>query len=224
MKTVVVGPIRAAVGSIAPNPLDLCRNIKRQGISTLQRSTYLCVREVFLVFLGHSVWREGRAPERISAMTGVMTNRVRGALMAMGALTAMTVVTVVAAPARAALVEIAVTGVTEARGHVRVELCTKDTFLTSSCPYQGQAPATVGATVVKIAEVPPGEYAAQVFHDETDQGVVHQDLLGIPREKIGFSNDAPLHIQGPRFKDAAFMVGSELERITLKVRRLFGGH
>jgi len=153
-------------------------------------------------------------------MTGVMTRRAAGAFVAMMAVAA---VTVVAAPARAALVEIAVTGVTEARGHVRVELCTRDTFLTSSCPYQGQAPATLGATVVKIAEVPPGEYAAQVFHDETDEGVVHQDLLGIPREKIGFSNNAPLRIQGPRFKDAAFMVGSELERITLRVRRLFGG-
>jgi uncharacterized protein (DUF2141 family) len=124
----------------------------------------------------------------------------------------------------AAPVEIAVTGVTEARGHVRVELCTKNTFLTSSCPYQGEAPATVGATVVKIAEVPPGEYAAQVFHDETDQGVVHQNLLGIPREKIGFSNDAPVHLRGPRFREAAFSVGSELQRITLKVGRLFGGH
>ena len=128
-----------------------------------------------------------------------------------------------APPAAAAIVEVAVTGVADARGHVRVELCTRDTFLTEACPYQGAAPAKVGATVVRIAEVPPGLYAAQAFHDETDQGVVHQNLLGVPRERVGFSNDAPLRVRGPRFKDAAFLVGDEAQRITLRLRRLFAG-
>lgn len=154
----------------------------------------------------------------------IRNGMARGTLGAWLAASTLSVAALAALPTRAAPVEIAVTGVTEARGHVRVELCTKDTFLTSTCPYQGDAPATIGATVVKIAEVPPGEYAAQVFHDETDQGVVHQNLLGIPREKIGFSNDAPVHLRGPRFREAAFSVGSELQRITLKVGRLFGGH
>ena len=122
--------------------------------------------------------------------------------------------------AHASLVQIAVTGVSDPRGHVRVELCTRDTFLTSSCPYQGVAPATPGQTLVTI-EAPPGEYAVQAFHDETDEGVVHQNLLGIPREKIGFSNDAPIRLSGPRFRDAAFSVGATVERITLRLRRLF---
>jgi uncharacterized protein (DUF2141 family) len=126
------------------------------------------------------------------------------------------------APAAAAIVEVAVTGVAKARGHVRVELCTKNNFLTEACPYQGAAPATVGATVVKIDEVPPGIYAAQAFQDETDQGVVHQNLLGVPRERIGFSNDAPVRVRGPRFRDAAFTVDGEARTITLKLRRLFG--
>ena len=153
----------------------------------------------------------------------IKLNAARAAPHRLLTLAILTAAGLAAFQAHAGRVEIAVTGVTEARGHVRVELCTKDTFLTSTCPYQGQAPATVGSTVVRIAEVPPGEYAAQVFHDETDQGVVHQNLLGIPREKIGFSNNAPVRLRGPRFTDAAFSVGSEIERITLKVRRLFGG-
>jgi uncharacterized protein (DUF2141 family) len=127
-----------------------------------------------------------------------------------------------AGAAQAGLVEIAVTGIAQARGHVRVELCTKTTFLTRDCPYQGVAPAMRGATLVQISNVPPGEYAAQAFHDETDQGVVHQNVLGIPRERIGFSNDAPLRVKGPRFDDAAFAVGGEMRKITLRVRRLFG--
>lgn len=127
-----------------------------------------------------------------------------------------------AAPARAAMVQVAVTGVPQARGHVRVELCTRTTFLTTACPYQGQAPAAPGLTLVTIGEVPPGEYAAQVFHDETDEGIVHQNLLGIPRERVGFSNDAPLRITGPQFRDAAFVVGAEVKHISVRLRHLFG--
>lgn len=125
--------------------------------------------------------------------------------------------------ARAGVVEIAVTGIAQARGHVRVELCTRNTFLTNDCPYQGAAPAMIGATLVRISNVPPGDYAAQAFQDETDQGVVHQNVLGIPKERVGFSNDARLHIKGPRFADAAFAVSGEVRRITLKVKHLFGG-
>jgi uncharacterized protein (DUF2141 family) len=123
--------------------------------------------------------------------------------------------------ARATPVQIVVTGVAQARGHVRVELCTRDTFLTTRCPYQGVAPATVGATLVTISDAPSGEYAVQAFQDVTDEGVVHQNFLGIPKERIGFSNDAPLHLSGPRFSEAAIWVGHGVERITLRLRKIF---
>jgi uncharacterized protein (DUF2141 family) len=123
---------------------------------------------------------------------------------------------------RAAPVEVSVLGVPAAKGHVRVQLCTRDTFLRRVCPYRGEATASVGATVVRFDGVAPGRYAVQAFHDETDQGVVHQNLLGIPRERIGFSNDASLGLRGPRFEDAAFPVGTETARVNLTLRRVFG--
>jgi uncharacterized protein (DUF2141 family) len=156
----------------------------------------------------------------MSVEFGRVAWRTRQRRLAMASLSAWLLIGL-ASSACASVVEVAVTGITDARGHVRVELCTKDTFLTGGCPYQGEAPAVVGATVVKISQVPPGQYAAQAFHDETDQGVVHQNLLGIPRERIGFSNNAPLHVRGPHFDDAAFSVGREMARITLRVRHLF---
>jgi len=123
--------------------------------------------------------------------------------------------------AHASEVDVSVTGVQSARGHIRVELCTKDTFLKDNCPYQGAAPATPGTTLVRIDGVPPGAYAAQVFDDDTDRGVVHANALGIPREAVGFSNDARLHAKGPRFSDAAFIVEDKVARITLRLRRIF---
>ena len=125
--------------------------------------------------------------------------------------------------AAAAVVEVAVTGVVEARGHIHVDLCTEDTFLKDDCPYAGSAVATPGSTVVTITGVPPGQYAAQVFHDKHDDGRVHRTVLGIPTEPIGFSNDAPLHLHGPKFKEAAFTVESGVDHITLRLRSILRG-
>ena len=130
------------------------------------------------------------------------------------------VLTALTQAASAAVVEIAVTGVVHARGHIHVDLCTEDTFLKDNCPYEGSAPATPGSTTVVISGVPPGEYAAQVFHDEHDEGKIRRTVLGIPTEGIGFSNNAPLHLHGPKFKEAAFAVEHAIERITLRLRKI----
>ena len=84
----------------------------------------------------------------------------------------------------------------------------EDTFLKDNCPYEGSAVAIPGSTTVVISGVPPGEYAAQVFHDEHDEGKVRRTVLGIPTEGIGFSNDAPRasawpEIQGSRLRGRA---------------------
>ena len=127
-----------------------------------------------------------------------------------------------AGAAHATKIDIHITGVEDDRGHVRVELCTKQTFLTGACPYSAAAPATAGETVVEV-QVPPGEYAIQAYHDDTDTGHVHQNFLGIPKERIGFSNDAPVRLHGPRWDDAAIDVGTTgPQSVTLRLRHLIG--
>ena len=123
-------------------------------------------------------------------------------------------------PARAADVEVSVANVNGASGHVRVALCTRTTFLKPGCPYFASAPARSGETMVTVTGVEPGDYAAEAFYDDTDAGVVHQDRLGVPREGVGFSHDAPLHLTGPRFGDAAFTVRRDGAQIRLSLRYL----
>jgi uncharacterized protein (DUF2141 family) len=123
-------------------------------------------------------------------------------------------------PARAGDVTVSVANVRGDMGHVRVALCTQATFLKDDCAYNASAPARRGETVVNVTGVEPGHYAAQVFYDDTDAGKVHQNVLGIPREGVGFSNDARLHLRGPRFRDAAFPVAEGGAQIRLKLRYL----
>ena len=103
----------------------------------------------------------------------------------------------IAIPAPAATLEIAIEGVRNAQGAVRVAVCSEQRFLEETCEYVGQAPARPGTTTVRIDNIPPGIYAAQAFHDEDMDGKIGRNLLGIPTEGLGFSNDARFRFGPP---------------------------
>ncbi len=74
-----------------------------------------------------------------------------------------------------------------------------------------------GTTVVRFEDVPPGEYAAQAYLDEHDWGEVRRDLLGMPENGIGFSNDAPMRFGPPKWDDARFAVGATPVRVSVNL-------
>lgn len=64
--------------------------------------------------------------------------------------------------------------------------------------------AKVGAVEVSFENVVPGTYAIGVFHDANDNGKFDSNLLGIPKEGFGFSNDAMGTFGPPSFHEAKF--------------------
>jgi len=119
--------------------------------------------------------------------------------------------------AQAAKLEIVVAKVRNGNGHVRVAVCSAELFLKDSCQWNGDAKSTPGEVTVTL-DVPPGVWAVQAFQDEDDSGEVTRNLLGIPTEGIGFSNDAPFRFGPPKFADAAFRLGPSGGRIQLNLR------
>jgi uncharacterized protein (DUF2141 family) len=124
----------------------------------------------------------------------------------------------VAAPARADPLIVTVAGVRSDVGSVRVAVCSKANFLKPTCEHVGSAPAKAGEVVVRLEAVPPGTWAAQAFHDEDDDGKVGTNLIGIPTEGLGFSNDVRFHFGPPSFNDAAFALGPGGGRIRFTLR------
>lgn len=127
-----------------------------------------------------------------------------------------------ATAAPAAPLEIRVTNVRNATGTVHVDICPEAKFLKDGCPWSAEAPATAGTTVVTIADLPPGHYAAQAFHDENRNRKADRNLIGIPTEGVGFSNDAPIRLAPPKFADAAFDQGPAAQAITFRMRYFSG--
>jgi uncharacterized protein (DUF2141 family) len=111
-----------------------------------------------------------------------------------------------------------VTNVRNAKGRVHIDVCPEAKFLKADCPYAATAPAVIGTTIVTIRGIPPGRYAVQAFHDENANDKVDRAIFGVPREGVGFSNDAPIRFSPPKWADAVFVVDRANQTIRLKLR------
>jgi uncharacterized protein (DUF2141 family) len=125
-----------------------------------------------------------------------------------------------AGPASAATLQVVVAGVRNGKGDVMVAVCSERRFLKEYCEYNGKVKAAPGEVTVTL-EVPPGTYAVQAYHDEDRSSDVTLNVLGLPVEGIGFSNDAPFRFSAPSYRDAAFQLGQMGGRIRLTLRYLF---
>ena len=71
--------------------------------------------------------------------------------------------------------------------------------------------------VLTFSHVVPGDYALVVLHDENSNGKV-DTMLGIPREGVGFSRDAPIRFGPPKWDAVRFHVpnGPSATSVTFK--------
>lgn len=61
---------------------------------------------------------------------------------------------------------------------------------------------TKGKLIIK--DLPPGDYALSVFHDENKNGKLDTNFLGIPQEGFAFSSNPKIYFGPPHFKKAKF--------------------
>ena len=123
-----------------------------------------------------------------------------------------------ASPTSTTVVDILVTGIRNDHGDIRVALCSKQRFLNDTCEHVAHVPARPGELTIRIADVAPGIWAAQAFHDENRDGRIGRNLLGMPTEGMGFSNDARFRFGPPSFTDAAFQLAPAGGRIRVPLR------
>lgn len=87
---------------------------------------------------------------------------------------------------------------------------TRDATHYPDCTGDDQARhATVpaGAPVARFADLPSGDYAIALIHDENGNGRL-DTFAGVPREGVGFSRNPRLMFGPPRFAAARFAVGN----------------
>ena len=77
----------------------------------------------------------------------------------------------------------------------------------------------IGAAVLIFKNLAPGDYAVSVVYDENANGKLDTGFLGIPKEKIGFSNNAKPRIGPAPYEKARFGLTPETSEITITLKR-----
>lgn len=129
-------------------------------------------------------------------------------LILMTGLALLNVLALSSKPAAAADLSIEIHNVTASEGSLGIQLLDDQGFSGKTQPLAAQLAAPKEpVSSLTFPNVAPGRYALRVMHDKNANGKLDTNLLGIPTEPYGFSNDAAGSFGPPDFEAAAFEVG-----------------
>ncbi len=104
-----------------------------------------------------------------------------------------------------------VVNVPKSNGKISVAIYdSEDSFLKFDQVFSsGSSEAKSGTTKVLLNNIPDGEYAIALFHDENGNDELDTNWLGIPKEKVAFSNAKMRAFGPPKYIDCAFKVEND---------------
>jgi uncharacterized protein (DUF2141 family) len=111
-----------------------------------------------------------------------------------------------------------VTGLRSSEGQVRIAIFNSAKEFTKT-PFQAKEVKIDGKqTVEHTFSLPKGKYAIAVYHDENENGKLDKNLVGIPKEDYGFSNNARGTMGPPSFEEASISVGESAQTTRIELR------
>ena len=103
---------------------------------------------------------------------------------------------------------VTVKNIREPKGTIRVGLYNKEEDFLKKI-YQGKLVKAVGTEVtVVFDDLPPGEYAISIVHDENENEVLDSNKLGIPKEGYCFGNNALGKFGPPSYDKVKIKLGT----------------
>jgi len=115
---------------------------------------------------------------------------------------------------------VVVNGFHNNNGNATVELFNQeDAFPKTSEKAVGIIRAKIenNKAVAEFENIPKGEYAVSVYHDENNNKKMDTNIFGIPKEGVGASNDAKGHFGPPKYKDAKFTFPGGRKTVTINL-------
>ncbi len=111
-----------------------------------------------------------------------------------------------------------VEGIPEVKGEIRIAMFDSEQRYPEDPIHAIVLPVDQKDIEWIVEDLPFGEYAIAVYHDKNKNGELDSNLLGIPKENYGFSNNARGRFGPASWKDASFKVNETnyFERIEIK--------
>ena len=115
---------------------------------------------------------------------------------------------------------IKVIGLESDEGEVRLALCNSRKEFEESGEYYLKLKLNIveGKSEHIIGELPFGEYAIKLYHDENSDGELNSNFLGFPTEDYAYSNNASGTFGPPDYADAKFLFDKPEMTIIISVK------
>jgi len=112
-----------------------------------------------------------------------------------------------------------ITGFENSKGITKVALVNSKENYSEDKPYKGFNFEIIDNKVVQtISNLPYGEYAIKIYHDENSNNELDTRIFGIPAERYGFSNNARGSFGPPDYEEAAFKVSASTTQVEIEVK------
>ncbi len=111
-----------------------------------------------------------------------------------------------------------VTGAESSEGRILVALFDSESSYLKTPVAQGASGIDEkGSGAVRFGELAPGSYAVTVFHDRNGNGELDTGFFGVPKEPVGFSNNAKARFGPAKWEATRFSVDgpSVVQKISL---------
>lgn len=116
--------------------------------------------------------------------------------------------------------ELIIENISEAKGEIRIAVFNSEkSYKEKEKPSHAVVlPVTGNRLSWKASDLPYGEYAIAVYHDKNKNGKLDANLLRIPKEDYGFSNNARGRFGPASWKDAHFRVSQPDVSMTIQIK------
>jgi uncharacterized protein (DUF2141 family) len=122
------------------------------------------------------------------------------------------------APVHAADLTVEIKGLNSANGKVLIALYDKaDGWMKRGLKTAG-VPAQKDGVTYEFKDLPAGDYAISIHHDENGNDKFDTNLVGMPIEPYGFSNNAMGNFGPPTFEQAKFKLDTDKKTVTLNLK------
>lgn len=113
---------------------------------------------------------------------------------------------------------IKITNIEKIQGDIKIGIFNTDkNFLKEGAAIKNYSIKVTSATAyLKITDLPAGDYAVSMYHDENSDNECNSNFIGIPKEAFGFSNNVRPKMSAPKYDECKFNL-SEDKAITVKL-------
>jgi uncharacterized protein (DUF2141 family) len=112
-----------------------------------------------------------------------------------------------------------VTGVRSEKGQVKIAVFNSPEKWLGEQPMYSSTINVDGQTVLwKITDLPYGDYGIAVLHDENKNGKMDKNILGIPLEPYGFSNNVRVTFGPPTWEKSKFVVKGPTTEVSIEAK------